>query len=197
MNKMTLTLFATLSLSALALTGCQTQEAKSPLAGARLGGPFTLTNQDGKPVTDKDFAGQYRIMYFGFTYCPDICPGDMQALTAGLKAFEQKDAGRAMKVKPVFVSVDPARDTPAVVKEFIANFHPRFTGLTGKVEEVKEIAKAYGGSFMIEKADATGNYNVNHTNIATLYGPKGEPIVILPQDKGPDAIAAELDRWVK
>ncbi len=192
MNKIILTLFA-----AFSLVSCETAETPPPLSGAKLGGAFALTNQDGKTVTDKDYAGQYRIMYFGFTFCPDICPGDMQAISAGLKAFEQQDMTRGLKVKPIFVSVDPARDTPPVIKEFIANFHPRFTGLTGKTEDLKTIATAYGGSFMLEKPDATGNYNVNHTNIATLYGPKGEPIVLLAHDKGPEAIAAELDRWVK
>ena len=83
-----------------------------------LGGPFTLTDQDGRTRTDRDFAGRYRIMYFGYTFCPDVCPTDMQTVGAGLRLFEAKDPVRGAKVVPIFVTVDPKRDTPAVLKAF-------------------------------------------------------------------------------
>src|SRR4051812_20940876 len=103
----------------LALAACgQTAAApEPPLAGARIGGPFALTNQDGKAVTPRDFAGRYRLMYFGYTYCPDVCPVDLQKLMAGYRELEKSDAQLASKVAPIFVTVDPERDTPTVLKQ--------------------------------------------------------------------------------
>src|SRR3954469_6950090 len=104
-------------LAALILGACSSPSSPPPLEGASMGGPFTLTDQNGRRVSDRDFAGKYRIMYFGFTHCPDVCPTDLAAIGKGLKAFEAKDPVRAEKVVPIFVSVDPGRDTPAVMKD--------------------------------------------------------------------------------
>ena len=101
------------------------------LAGSSLGGAFALTNQDGKPVTDKDFAGQYRLMYFGYTFCPDVCPNDVGYISRGLADFEKAQADRGARVTPIFVTVDPQRDDVAAVKAFVSAFHPRLVGLTG------------------------------------------------------------------
>ncbi len=180
-------------LAALALAGCQQGSEAPPLAGATMGGPFTLTDQDGRRIGERDFAGKYHIVYFGFTFCPDICPTDMQVLGQAMRRFEKIDAVRAAKVVPIFVSVDPARDTPPKVKEFVGNFHPRFVGLTGTLPELEAMAKAYGAAF--QRDEKTGM--VDHSRTATLYGPDGKPIALLPQDKGADAVTAELDRWVE
>src|SRR3954462_10734134 len=116
---------------ALAAAACSSHDAEPPLSGAAIGGPFTLTDQNGRRVSDRDFAGKYRIMYFGFTHCPDVFPTDLAAIGKGLKAFEAKDKARADEIVPIFVSVDPERDTPAGMKDYVANFHPRMVGLTG------------------------------------------------------------------
>lgn len=189
--------FSFVAALALLLSACSGPAEPPPLAGASIGGPFSLTDQNGRTITDRDFAGQYRIVYFGFTFCPDVCPTGMQVIGAGLRALEKSDPNLAAKVVPIFVSVDPARDTPAVVKEFIAAFHPRFIGLTGSPEAIAAMTKAYG--VYAEKtgdADAS-SYLINHSDTALLFGPQGEPLAILPHDQGPDALAAEIERWAQ
>jgi len=170
---------------------------RPPLAGADVGGPFALVDEDGRAVTDRSFAGKYRLMYFGFTFCPDVCPTDMQRLAQGLRAFEAADPDRAARVQPIFVSVDPARDTPAVVKQFTDAFHPRFVGLTGSQAQVDAALKA----FRVYAARASGgdpqNYLVDHSAITYLMGPGGEPVSFLAQGATPQDVAAELARWVR
>jgi protein SCO1/2 len=168
-----------------------------PLEGASLGGHFTLTAQDGRRVSDTDFAGKYRLVYFGFTYCPDVCPTDLQTIGAGLRRFEQSDPARAAKVQPIFITVDPRRDTPPVLARYVAAFHPRLIGLTGSEAEIARVARAYGSYVQRGTPAGDGSYGVDHSRTALLYGPQGEPIAIVPQDQGPDAVARELGRWVR
>jgi protein SCO1/2 len=183
---------------ALLLGACADRPSQPPpLQGATMGGPFTLTDQNGQRVSDTAFAGKYRLVYFGFTFCPDVCPTDMQVLGAGLRQFEASDATRGARVQPIFISVDPARDTPPVLRQFVANFHPRFVGLTGSAAEVAQVARAYGIFYDRGEPGQDGAYLVNHSRTAVLYGPQGEPIALIPQDQGPAAVAAELDRWVR
>jgi protein SCO1/2 len=182
---------------ALAVAACSGPAEEPPLKGAAIGGPFTLTNQDGRQVTDRDFAGKYRIMYFGFTHCPDICPTDLAVIGQALRRFEKSDPARAARVTPIFVSVDPERDTPAVLKEYVAAFHPRLVGLTGTSKQVADTIKRYGAYGMKGDKTAGGGYNVDHSRVAELIGPDGQPIALLAYDKGAEAVAAELDRWVE
>jgi protein SCO1 len=182
----------------LLLTSCSPQaSAPPPLEGARLGGPFTLTDETGARVTDSAFAGQYRLIYFGYTFCPDVCPVDVGRLMEGLKRFEAKDPARAAKIQPLFVSIDPARDTAAALKTFTDAFHPRLIGLTGTEAEIEGVKKAYGVFAEKDVPAAKTGYTVSHSSTSLLFGPKGEPITPLSPDKGPDAVAAELDQWVK
>lgn len=189
--------FAALLLLSCSGGATSAADAAPPLAGARIGAPFTLTDQDGRRVSDRDFAGKWRIMYFGYTFCPDVCPTGLQMLSAGLRAFEKADPARAAKVVPVFVSVDPARDTPAELKPFVAAFHPRLVGLTGSEAEVAAMAKAYGVYSARGKAQPGGGYLVDHSAQAYLMGPKGEPIALLSEEGPPEKIAEELAQWVK
>ncbi|MCD1623511.1 SCO family protein [Citromicrobium bathyomarinum] len=185
---------------ALALSACSqsTQPAgPPPLEGADIGGDFTLTGEDGKPVSWGDFDGQYRTIYFGYTFCPDVCPVDVQRAMAGLKRFEANDPERAAKVQPLFVSVDPARDTPEVLTEFTDAFHPRLIGMTGSKEQLDKLTKDYAAYYSIGEPNEAGGYLVDHTSITYLFGPDGKPIAILPTDAGPEAVAQELDKWVR
>lgn len=184
-------------LLALALAACSGGQEEPPLKGAAIGGPFTLTDQNGRTATDRDFTGRYRIMYFGFTHCPDVCPTDLAILGQALRRFEKSDPARAARVVPIFVSVDPGRDTPAVLKDYVAAFHPRLVGLTGTPAQVADTIRRYGAYGEKEAPGAGGGYNVNHSRIAELIGPAGEPIALLPYDKGAEAVAAELERWVR
>jgi protein SCO1/2 len=183
-------------LALLLLGGCQRDAALPPLQGAAIGGPFSLINQDGQRVTERDFAGRYRLMYFGFANCPDICPVDLQVIGGGLRQFERDDPARAERVQPIFVTVDPARDTPPLLKRYVATFHPRLVGLTGSPAEIEAAKRAFGIFGEAAPANEAGGYNVNHSRYILLMGPAGEPIAIVPHDRGPAAVAAELDRWV-
>jgi protein SCO1/2 len=182
---------------ALVLAGCSNAPEEPPLKGASIGGPFSLTDQDGRAATERDFAGRYRIMYFGFTHCPDVCPLDLAVIGQALRRFEKSEPARAARVVPIFVSVDPERDTPPVLKEYVAAFHPRLVGLTGTPRQVAEMVKRYGAYGARGERTEAGGYLVDHSRIAELIGPSGEPIALLPYDKGAEAVAAELDRWVR
>ena len=184
-------------LVALLLGACSGESEAPPLQGAAIGGPFSLTSQDGRQVSDGDFAGRYRLIYFGYSYCPDVCPVDLQQIGQGLRLFEKADPDRAARVQPIFISIDPARDTPAVLKEYVAAFHPRLIGLTGTPEQIKDVAKRFGVYFARAGDPAKKDYLMDHARTAILFGPAGEPIAIVPHDQGADAVAAELKRWVK
>ena len=167
------------------------------LRGAAIGGPFTLTGETGKPVRWDDFKGKYRTVYFGYAYCPDICPTDVQRAMAGLKAFEKAHPALGAKIQPLFISVDPERDRPAVLTEFTNNFHPRLIGMTGDTETLKQVAKTFGTTFSKGEAQPGGGYLMQHQGLTYLFDPDGKPLGTLPTDKGPGAVAAELERWIR
>jgi protein SCO1/2 len=198
MNRLISTVFA--AAVALSLSACGAGEAPkksladAPLAGASIGGPFTLVNGDGKTVKDSDFAGKYRIMYFGYTFCPDVCPVDVQNIGGAMKLLEKQKPDLAAQIVPIFVTIDPARDTPKVVKEFTSAFYPRMIGLTGTAEQVAEAAKVYRVPY--QKRETASGYLMDHGRQAYLMGPKGEPIALLPQEQSPAAIVAEIERWI-
>lgn len=189
---------ALLSLSlALAACGSQSPAEQPPLAGAAIGGPFELVDKDNRTVRWSDFDGKYRIVYFGYAYCPDACPMDMAAAMQGFARFEKASPELAAQVQPIFISIDPARDTPKVVGEFAAAFHPRLIGLTGTEAQVAAAAKAFAAYYTRGKDTAGGGYLMDHSRVAYLMGRKGEAIAMLPIDKNPQAVEAELAKWVK
>lgn len=182
----------------LLLAGCGTgPDSSPPLAGARIGGPFTLIDQNGQARTDASFAGKYRIMYFGYTFCPDVCPVDVAHLAAGYRAFAKLDPARAARVIPVFVTVDPERDTPAVLKQYTAAFDPALVGLTGTPAQIAAITKGYGVVYGAQKRPGESAYLVDHSRAAYLMDPAGQPLALLSQDAKPEVIAGELAKWVK
>lgn len=166
------------------------------LRGAAVGGPFELTGEDGKPVRWDDFKGRYRTIYFGYAYCPDICPTDVQRAMAGLKLFERKHPELGKQIQPLFVSVDPGRDTPQVLTEFTDNFHPRLIGMTGDTGTLKQVAKTFATTFSKGEPQPGGGYLMQHQGLTYLFDPDGKPLGTLPTDKGPEAVAAELERWI-
>jgi protein SCO1/2 len=190
-NLLVLSAFAALSLAA-----CSGPSEAPPLEGASIGGPFALTDQNARQVRDSDFQGKYRIVYFGFASCPDVCPVDLQQIGQAMRALEKEDAGKAAKVQPIFITVDPERDTPAVLKDYVSAFHPRLIGLTGTPEQIAKVAKAYGIYYAKSGGEGGAGYSVDHNRLIYLFGPSGEPIALLPHDKGADEMARELKRWV-
>ncbi|MGL5837412.1 MAG: SCO family protein [Sphingorhabdus sp.] len=202
--------FVTLSIAAFALSACdapveQPSLSAAPLAGAAIGAPFTLIDQDGKQRSYDEFDGKYRMVYFGYTNCPDICTPDMQHLMAGLKAFEKAKPTLAAKVQPIFITVDPKRDTPAVLKQFVSAFHPRLIGLTGEEKTVAAAAKNFAiYSERVENSNPE-NYLISHSQTPYLMGPDGKPLALLPADRpdtdvnegDPKLVTAELAKWVR
>jgi protein SCO1/2 len=188
-----------IALIALLPAACGSQSAPTeapPLAGAAIGGEFTLVDKTGKTVRWTDFAGKWRIVYFGYTFCPDACPMDVQTSMQGFNRFARDHAELAEQVQPIFISVDPARDTPARVGEFAAAFSPRLLGLTGSPEQVAAAAKAFVAYYARGK-ETKGGYLMDHSRNAILFDRQGKPIAILPTDKGAEAVAAELAKWVR
>ena len=188
-------------LAALALTlsacGGGSAPERPPLEGASIGGPFTLTDKAGKEVRWSDFAGKYRIVYFGYTFCPDACPMDVGVMMKGFNQFAKDQPELAAQVQPIFITIDPARDTAARVGEFAAAFSPRLIGLTGTKDQIAATAKAFAVYYAKGKETA-GGYLMDHSRTAYLMDRDGKPLAVLPTDKqDPGAIAVELAKWVK
>jgi protein SCO1/2 len=196
-------LFAVLCL--LATVACQDAGSAPPgpspdgvdLRGANIGGPFELIDKTGRTVHWGDFAGRYRIVYFGYTFCPDVCPTDVQRMARGLKLFSSEHPDLAKKIVPIFITVDPERDTPAKVGEFAAAFSPDIVGLTGTPVEIERAKKAFTVVASKGEMQPGGGYLVNHSNFTYLFDPDGKPLGALPTDKGPEAVAKELAGWVR
>jgi protein SCO1 len=167
------------------------------LAGSSLGGAFALVNQDGKPVTDQDFKGKYRLMYFGYTFCPDVCPTDVGLIAKGLNAYAASQSDRAARVQPIFITVDPERDDPAALKTFTQAFHPRLIGLTGTPAQIDAARKSFG---IYAKKIATSdpeNYLMDHFAVLYLFGPDGEPIAFLPHGSTAQDVTQMLETYVR
>ena len=185
--------------AAMSLSACQPKAAeKPPLEGATIGGDFTLVDEDGKVFSSHSLKGKYRILYFGYTFCPDACPTDMAVLGKAMRQLDAKDPALSAKIQPLFVSVDPARDTPAVLKQFTDAFYPRLIGLTGSDAQIAKIAKQYAISYRKDPAPAgASGYLMDHPRVAFLFDPDGKPIEMLPVDANADAVVADLEKWVR
>lgn len=187
--------FLALCLPLALLAGCG-GPAQPPLAGAAIGGPFELVDAAGKTMRWSDFDGKYRIVYFGYAYCPDVCPLDVQRMMQGYSRFKQAEPELAAQVQPLFVTIDPERDTPEVVGEFASAFSDDLIGLTGTPEQVADAAKAFAVYYEKREENEAGGYLMDHSRAAYLMGREGEPIALLPVDKSADEVAAELGKWV-
>jgi protein SCO1/2 len=140
---------------------------------ALIGGPFTLVGRDGKPVTDQAFRGKYMMVFFGFTHCPDICPAELQVMAAALDELGPK----ANEIIPIFITLDPERDTPMVVSDYVTNFSPRFVGLTGSSEQIAAAAKAYRVVYSkFQQDNSSSDYSIDHSAFVYLMGKDGEYI---------------------
>jgi protein SCO1/2 len=156
--------------------------------GVSLGGPFTLVDQTGKTVTERDFAGRPLLVYFGFTYCPDVCPTELGTIAAALDAMGP--AGE--RVTPVFISIDPERDTPAAMADYVTRFHPRMVGLTGSAEQVAQAARAYRVYYAKVQPRDSSSYLMDHSSFIYFVGPDGRVRSLFRPESTPDAIAATV-----
>jgi len=155
-----------------------------------IGGAFTLVDHDGRTVTDADYRGRYTLIFFGYTYCPDVCPTTMQNISDAMDLL----GASADQVQPLFVSVDPERDTAEVLKSFVGNFHPRMIGLTGSAEQLAAVAKAYKVYFqkVQEEGAADDEYLMNHSSIVYLMDPDGEFVAHFTHGTTSDDMAAGI-----
>lgn len=182
----------------LTLSACGGGAASEPpLQGAAIGGDFTLVDKTGKTVRAADFKGRYTALYFGYTFCPDVCPLDVQVLMQGYRSFTKAHPDLAAKVTPLFVTIDPARDKPEVVGEFAAHFGKDLIGLTGSDAQIAQIAKSYGVYYKKGAGSGPNAYLMDHSRAAYLMGPQGQPIALLPVDANAEAVATEFAKWVR
>lgn len=138
---------------------------------ALVGGPFTMVNQKGETVTEKSFAGKPMLLFFGYTYCPDVCPTELQVMAEALRQLGDKGSD----IQPILVSIDPARDTPGVLAAYVSNFGDQFVGLTGTPEQVKVTADAYRVYYAkVENKDDPAAYLMDHSSIVYLMGADGK-----------------------
>ncbi|KAH7553859.1 hypothetical protein JRO89_XS12G0068100 [Xanthoceras sorbifolium] len=160
---------------------------------AAIGGPFNLINHDGKNVTDKDFVGNWTLVYFGFTHCPDICPDELQKLAAAVDKIKEK-AGT--EIIPVFISVDPERDTVEQVREYVKEFHTKLIGLTGKPDEIKNVARGYRVYYM-KTAEEDPDYLVDHSIVMYLMSPKMEFVKFFGKNNDVDSLTDGIIKEIK
>ena len=156
-------------------------------AGADIGGPFTLTDTSGKRVSDKDFRGRYMLIYFGYSFCPDVCPTELQAMGRALDLV----GPAAEKIVPVFITVDPARDKGKELADYVRAFHPRMIGLTGAREDIDAVTKAYRVYYKLGAPSTPGatDYLVDHTSFVYLVGPDGKLAALFRGNSGAEALA--------
>lgn len=162
------------------------------LAGVSIGGPFTLTDQNGVLRHDSDFRGKLMLVYFGYTYCPDACPAALNTMTAAL----DKLGATADAVQPIFITVDPARDTPAQMKTYAANFTPRLVALTGTPTEIAAAAKAYRVYFQKVKGGGPDDYSMDHSAFIYLMGRDGKYLAHFGPEVSADQMAAAIKKYL-
>ena len=157
---------------------------------ALIGGPFSLVAQDGRRVTDGDLKGRFALVYFGYTHCPDMCPLGLEKVT---RAMELLPPAAAERVQPVFITFDPARDTPEVMRAYAASFHPRLLALTGSEAEVQGALKAYRVyARKADDANAGGEYLVDHSTFTYVMGPDGRYLAHFSHGTTPEEMAKRL-----
>ena len=177
--------FTAVTVSALWVLGNRAAETGS--GEAQIGGPFALTDQNGQRRTEADFRGRYMLIFFGFTNCPDICPTTLSVISEALNKLGPK----ADRVVPIFVTLDPRRDTPEALKSYLSSFGPRFVGLTGTPQEVAGIARAYRVYYQKRELEG-GAHAIDHSSVIYLMDGGGKFAGSYTLEQGPDALAADL-----
>lgn len=163
------------------------------VASETVGGPFTLLNAADHVVTDRDFRGRYMLVYFGYTFCPDICPTTLAAVTQALSQL----GPRAAQIQPIFITVDPTRDTPSVMGRYIAAFSPKLIGLTGSVAQIHQAETAYHVVVQPGPHAADGAELINHSAVLYLMAPDGQFLAPLPADSTAAVLETDLARLVR
>jgi len=162
-------------------------------ANVRIGGPFTLTNHRGEKVTDSTYRGRFLFVYFGYGYCPDVCPTELANMAAALDMLGDK----AIALQPLFVTVDPERDSVEFLAEYVGQFHPKFVGLTGTPAEISAVAKSYRVFYRKANEDNSTEYLVDHSSFVYLMGPNGEFLTMFRSATDPAAMAKTIAAYIE
>ena len=167
--------------------GCILQRRSSARA-AGIGGPFSLVDGDGRAVTNASFAGKWMLVYFGYTHCPDACPTALQDMA---NAADMLDPAQRQRIALVFITVDPERDTPAVMKEYASNFAAPITALSGSAEQISRAAKEYRVYYAKHETE-NGGYEMDHSSVIYVMNPDGDFVANFTHETPPAQIAAKL-----
>ena len=160
------------------------------LASQPSGGDFTLAGSGG-PVALADFRGRVVVLYFGYSFCPDVCLTSLSLIAQGLSRL---DAGALQNVQGIFISVDPERDTPERLASYVPFFHPRMIGASGTTEQIAAVARMYGSSYRKHRKAADGTYAVDHSSVTYILAPDGKLSDMLQHGSSPESIAAAIDK---
>ncbi|WP_339635482.1 SCO family protein [uncultured Sneathiella sp.] len=164
-------------------------QSSSILVGApQIGGSFSLVNHKGERVTDEDYRGKLLLIFFGFVNCPDVCPTEMQTISLAMEELGEQ----ASEVTPLFITVDPERDTPQAMSDFVAAFHPSLVGLTGSEEEIADVKKKYRVYGQKQEGGDPDYYLVDHTSFTYLMGKDGDLITVFSFGVPSEEIAAKI-----
>lgn len=172
----------------------ETPLAQSAVFPLKIGGTFQLIDHTGQTRTEQDFIGRYMLVYFGYTYCPNICPTDLQKITTTLEQL----GDRAAHIQPLFITIDPARDRPDLLKEYVANFHSSFIGLTGSEAQIRAVAKTYKvHRVKVPMPDAgPDEYLVNHSAFIYLMGEDGQLLTLFPYATDQKKMTETIQKYV-
>lgn len=165
----------------------------APPGTKNIGGPFSLVNQDGKTVSDSDYRGKFMLIYFGYTYCPDMCPTGLQSMAHTLDLL----GNDADKVAAMFITIDPARDTAEKLKAYVAGFHAKIEGLTGTEQQTGDAAKAYQVYYAKGEQVDDHDYVMDHSSLIYLMGTDGSFVTTFPEDADPAAIVTAIRGQIK
>jgi cytochrome oxidase Cu insertion factor (SCO1/SenC/PrrC family) len=171
----------------------ETAEGAGLSAAVKIGGPFALTNHLGEKVSDAVYRGQYLYIYFGYGYCPDVCPTELANMAATIDALGLQ----ADKVQPLFITIDPERDTTQFLAEYVAQFHPRFIGLTGSLAEIAAVAKSYRVFYRKAKDEDASEYLMDHSNFVYFMGDDGGFLTMFRGGTDPEAVAKTMTKYIQ
>lgn len=191
-----------LAIMVAALILVRTQQAGAPdaagnLRNAAIGGVFALQDGRGQTVSNESLKGRWQLIYFGYSYCPDICPVDVQKMAQSVRILEKEAPKAAARLVPIFITVDPARDTPAIATEFAAQFHPRMLGLSGTPQAVQAAMKAFRIYARKQNGAAPDSYLMDHSTLFYLMDDQGAPVQFYTRDQSAQDIAKSLGALVR
>lgn len=170
-----------------------TKNANGLVTSVEIGGPFSLTDHTGRQVTEKDYLGNFTLVFFGYTFCPDVCPTELGDIALALDEL----GDLSLAVTPVMISIDPERDTPPVLAEYVTLFHERLVGLTGTAEQVKDVADAYRIFYRRVDDPDYSYYLMDHTSFVYLLNPEGDVVSLLRYGTSPEEMASMIRRELR